>query len=197
MPASLYVRVICARPSPRCAQPWEDPVCPHGAHLAGRTREGDDDPSVGSLHPPAGRGAVLVGDRQSRGDDPGLLQVHLRERDAAAGPQAAEPRLQVAVDETGLAAQLSDRLAREIVGRGPETTGGDDEVGTIQTRRHGVADDLAIVGKGGDPSDPDAVAGQRARQLTGVRVARLADRDLGADREEFGDEQPSDGRVHG
>ena len=53
---------------------------------------------------PAGRGPVRVGQRLRRRDQPGLLEVELRERHPAPRPELAQPRLEVGVDGRRLAA---------------------------------------------------------------------------------------------
>ena len=79
-------------------KPRQDPALPHRPHLARRSGQGHDDAAVGPVHPPAGRGASVVGDRRRRGDEPGLLEVRLGEgdaradrRDGAATPPAPGP----------------------------------------------------------------------------------------------------------
>ena len=151
-------------------------VGPHRAHLARRTGQRDDDAPVGPADEPARRGAVRVGQRDGRPDQPGLLEVELGEGHVAPPPQLAQPRLEVRIGFRRLVAHGGDRLAGQVVRGRTEAAGRDDQVRPLERRGEGIGDRDEVVGQRGQPGHPDAETGQRASDLPGVRVARLADR---------------------
>ena len=140
----------------------------------------------GRLDPPARRRAVGVREGLRRWDEPRLLEVDLGHRHAAPRPEAAQPGLEVRIDGRRLAGDGGDRLTGEVVRRRPEAAGRDDEVRALERRRERGGDALEVVGQGLDPADRDPEPGQAAGEIAGVRVARLADRQLAADAEQLG-----------
>ena len=85
------------------------------------------------------------------------------------------------------AAAIASRVRSS--GVGPEPAGRDDEVGPAQAGRERLGHLVEVVGEGGQAGDPDAHPGQRAGQLPGVRVARLADGQLAADAQQLGGQE--------
>ena len=166
-----------------------DPVAPHRAQLARRAWQQDGHAPVRPVDPPAGRRAVGIRDRRRRRDQPGLLEVDLRERDAAPLEEPAQPGLLHRVDRRDLADRGRERLAGEVVGRRAEAAGGDDEVDALERLRERRGDERQVVRERDDPPDGDAAERQRPGQLAAVRVARLARRQLAADGKELGDVQ--------
>ena len=92
-----------------------------------------------------------------------------------------------------LADEPGDRLPRQVVGRRPEPAGRDDELGALERLAERRSHRVEVVGQRRDPADDDAPACQVARQIARVRVSRLADRELGPDREQLGGPD----RLHG
>ena len=89
-------------------------------------------------------------------------------------------------------ADRRDRLAGQVVGRRSEAAGRDDQVGALESRRAKASVTVVeVVGQGRQPDDPRRPAGQRAGQLAGVGVARVADGQLGADAQHLGRQQSS------
>ena len=172
-------------PEAASAQPRENPVAPHRPHLAGRAGQEDDDAPVGTIDPPAGRGAVGVRDRDCRRDEPGLLEVDLRERDAAPVEQSPEPSLEPRVDDRGLADRGGDGLPGQVIGCRPEAAGRDDQVDRGEALAKRPGDQAEIVRQGDDPADADAVLAEGAGKLAAIRVAGLAGRQLAPDREQL------------
>ena len=172
-------------------EPRLDLVRPHRPHLARRPGQRDDHAAIGPVDPPAGRGAVGVGEHRTRRQHPRLLEVGLGERLAATRPQAPQPLERRLIHDRLLATGLRDRLARQVVRRRTEAARRDDEVGTAECGAQRVHDRGEVVREVRDADDPHAQAHQRAGQLAAVGVGRLADRQLGADREQLGrDDRP-------
>ena len=175
---------VAARPD--IPQPGQYVLRPDRSHFARWSGQGHDDPAVRTVHPPGRRGAIVVRESHRRRDQPGLLEVHFRERHSPARPEAPQPDLESRVDHRLLSGQRGDRLPGQVVGCRSETAGRDDEVDALERvgecRRH----DGQVVRHGLDPADPYPQVGQAPRQLPGVRVARLADRQLRADAEKLG-----------
>ena len=125
------------RPPRPLAQARGHLLVPHALHLRRGAGHGDDDAPL-LLDPPAGGGAAGVGDGAGGGDEPGLLQVALREGDAAGGEEGPQLLLQCRVHARLLPQDGSDGLPRQIVVGGAQAAGGDDQVGAPV----GAADDL-------------------------------------------------------
>ena len=185
MPVRRSVRTTLSRPTPLAAsRGWTS-----FAHIGRISRGGPGSVTItraiGPVDPPAGRGAVGVREHRARRQHPGLLEVGLRERLAAARPQSAQPLERRLIHDRLLAAGLRDRLAGQVVRRRTEATRGDDDVGTAECGAQRVHDRGEVVGEVRDADDPDAQAHERAGQLAAVGVGRLADRQLGPDREQL------------
>ena len=170
---------------PARPEPWQGLVMPHRPHLARGTGQGHDDPAVRPRHEPAGRGAVRVGQGARRGDQPGLFEVELGEGHVATRPELAQPRLEGAVDDRGLADDGGDRFTGEVVGRGTQAAGRDDEVRAAQGVGEGRGDDLETIWQGRDPRDGHAGLGERPGELARVGVPGFPDRQLRADAQEL------------
>ena len=118
-----------------------------------------------STRRPAGRptspGAVPFGfgQRRRRRDQPGLLQVHLGERHARAGPSRSRSQRSSSGSTAGVladAAAIASRVRSSGVGpRPPVDTTRSARRGARRTRRATVAE---LVGQGLDPPDRDARA---------------------------------------
>src|SRR5204863_8915479 len=76
-----------------------------------------------------------------------------------------------------------DGLAGEIVRRGTQTARCDHEVRPLEALPEGVADDFEPIRHRGDAADEHAAAYEVLREIARVRVARVADGELGADGE--------------
>ena len=149
-------------------------------------------PSGRSTHQP---GAVpfAVRDRRRRRDAPGLLEVDRREGHAPPVPQPWSQASRAGIDHRDLVARRRDGLPGQVVRRGPEAAGRNDEIGALESVPERLRDRVEIVGECLEPSHPDARLGERARQLAGVRVAGLTDGQLGADREQLSGAQRAGG----
>ncbi len=134
-------------PESAIAEPRQGPVEPHRPHLARRSGQGDDGATVGPGDPPTGRRAVVVGDGERRRDEPGLLEVHLGERQSAALPQGPQPGLETGIDGRNLTTGRRDRLAGQIVGRGAEAAGRHHEIGPLEGRPERSAHGRQVVGQ--------------------------------------------------
>jgi hypothetical protein len=164
----------------------QDPVGPHRAHLAGRAGQEDRHPAVRAVHPPSRGGPVRVGDGRRGRDPPCLLQVDLGKANASLREKAAKPPLQHRIDDWHLADRCGHRLAGQVVRGRADAAGRDDEVDRRERLPKRGGDRREIVGQGDDAANVDAEPGQRPGQLAAVRVARLAVRDLAADRQQRG-----------
>ena len=94
IPVSRYVRDATSRPEAGRLEARQRMIGPHRPHLAWRTGQGDDDPAGPMAHEPPRCGPVRVRQRLRRRDEPGLLEVQLRERACrgASRARAARPR---------------------------------------------------------------------------------------------------------
>jgi hypothetical protein len=112
---------------------------------------------------------------------------------ASARPHGLEPREDVRVHGHGLAADLGDRLTGEVVRRWAEAARGDHELRPAERGPDRLDDDCEVVRQVGDPRHGHAVGNERTREVPAVGVDRLADRQLGADREQLGAEDGAGG----
>jgi hypothetical protein len=183
-----------AGPEAPRGEPGLDLGGPHRPQLSRRPGQGDHDPAVGPIEPPARRRAEIVRQRDGRRDPPGLLEVRRGEGEAPPIEEADEPRLELGIDARRLADDGGDRLAREVVGRRPEPARRDDEVSSPERVAHGVAHRLEVVRQGHDPEDADPCRRERPRVLARIRVDRLADGDLAADGQQLGGPDRAVGR---
>ena len=174
---------ICAKATG--LKPGVGMVMPHRPHLARWSGQGDDHATVRARDEPSGRRPVRVGQRNGGRDQPRLLAVGLRERHRPAGPHVAQPRLLLGVHDRCLAAHPGDRLARQVVRRGSQATGGHDEIGPAQAGGERFGHHIESIGDGRHAADDDACRRQRCRELSGVGVSGLADGDLRADAQEL------------
>ena len=152
---------------------------PHRAHLARRPGQRDDDPAVGPVDPPAGRRPVRVRQRRRRRDEPGLLEVHRRERHPAPRPELAQP----APRGPGRPPAPRRRPPRSPRGSGRPASGRGRRSrrrGRPGRARSANASRTASSssGRAWIRRDRDAEPGQAPGELAGVRVARLADGQL-------------------
>ena len=104
-----------------------DVVLPHVGHLAWHAGHRDD-PFPVLLDAPSGGGAVRVGERARRLDEPCLLAVALRHHDPACREPGAELSLESQIHRRCFVHRRGDRLAGEVVLRWPKAPGGDDEI---------------------------------------------------------------------
>ena len=185
MPASRNVRVATSPPAPRVAEPRQDLVVPHRAHLARRPGQRDDTPPSGRLtHQP---GAVPFAFGSASAD--GMSQACLRlisgngmpRRDQSPRSQASRSGSTAGVSPA--TAAIASRVRSSGVGPRPpvEMTRSARSRAVREARR----DDVEVVGQGLDPGDRDPEPGQAPGELAGVRVAGLADRQLAADAQEL------------
>ena len=130
---------------PEFPQPRQRLVRPHRAHLARRPGQRDDDPAVGSGDEPARGGAIGIGQRTRRREEPGLLEVELGECDPAARPELAQPGLELGVHDRRLAAGRGDRLAGQVVRCRPEPARRDHEIDPVEGSRERRGDVLELV----------------------------------------------------
>ena len=195
IPASRSVRLATSAPAPRARRRGRTSSLPDRAHLARRAGQRDDRPGRR-----AGRPTSRAPSRSAfgRASADGMSHACLRFIAGMGIPRRAHsPRSHAS--RSGSTAGVSpsdrgDRLAGQVVRRRAEAAGRDDEVGAGRARpRRRVADRVEVVGEGLDPADRDADRRQAPGQLAGVRVARLADRQLGADAEQLGGQERSDG----
>ena len=94
----------------------------------------------GPLDPPAGGGPVRVGQRLGTVDQPRLLEVRRHERRLrAARTWPRSQRSQLRVDVRLEPAHRRDRLARQVVRRGPEPAGRDHQVGATRGPRRNAS----------------------------------------------------------
>ncbi len=105
---------------------------------------------------------------------------------SAPGPQAAQPGLQARVHGRLLAHDEGDRLAGQVIRRRAEAAGRDDQVCPPEGCPERAGDGPEAIGQDVDPGDPDACFGQAAGDLAAVRVARIADGQLGPDGQQLG-----------
>src|SRR5215216_7108721 len=109
-----------------------DLLLPHARHLGGGAGHGDDEGAV-LLGPPAGGGAARIGDGARAGGEPGLLEVALGHGGAAAGEPGAQLLFELGIDPGGLAEEVGDGVAGDVVLGGAEAAGGEDEVGALKS----------------------------------------------------------------
>ena len=85
------------------------------------------------------------------------------------------------------AEQLGDQIAREVVGCGAKSAGGDDEVGAGQRFTHGLLDIRTRVRHGDLPADGVAEVGQAAAKPLLMGVEDAAQQEFTAGVDEFDD----------
>ena len=112
-----------------------DGVRPHGEHLGRHAGEGEDAAWRAAVAWDRScrcrGGAVGIGNRPAAARELGLQGVALRHRAGAAGEEFADVlECRIVLDEVD-AGGGGDRFAGEIVGRGAEAAGGDDEIGPV------------------------------------------------------------------
>ena len=161
---------------------------PHPLQLRGRAGHGDDDAAV-LLHPPAGGGAARVGDRAGGGDEHRLLDVALREAEAAGGEEGAQPLLHLFVHVHLLVQAEGDRLAGEVVLGGAEAAGDEDEVGALVGAAYRLRQALEVVADGGNVVHVDAHGRQADGEVLRIGVEDLAEQYLRANGDDL--------RLHG
>ena len=177
------------RPTPRAASRGSA----SSGHIGRISRGG---PGSATISPPSGRSTHQPGRRpvrvrqgRRRRDEPGLLEVHLRERHPAPRPRASRSQASRSGSTAGVSpttAAIASRVRSSGVGPRPpvETTRSARPTARPRTRR---ATASRSSGSADDPADRDARSPVRlAGEVAGVRVAGLADRQLGADAQELG-----------
>src|SRR5205823_1913060 len=97
----------------------------------------------------------------------------------------AQLPLEVGVDAWRLADGGRDRLARQVVLRGAQATGANDEVAAIQGPAHDLGGATEVVADRRHPIEVDAEVGQTAGEISGVRVDDVAEEELGPDRQKL------------
>ena len=154
IPASRSVRLAIVRAGAAVAESRQHLRLPDRAHLARRAGQGDDDPAVRSVDQPGGRGPVAVRQRLGRRDEPGLLEVHLRDmamprRDQSSRSQASRSGIDGRGPRPATAA-IASRVRSSGVGPSPPVDT------TRSARPSAVAnasrDRVEVVGEGLDPA---------------------------------------------
>ena len=161
-----------------------DAVLEHRAALERRAGQHDDQAAV-RLEGAAGGGAPVVDEDGAALRQHDLLEVVFGHVGVALFVEPAQARFLLLVQDELFAEGGGDGLLREIIARGAEAARGDDHVRPLL----GAADDLletaGIVAHDGLPEDVDAELREQARDVRGVGVDRLAEQQLGADRDDF------------
>ena len=196
IPASRSVRLATSVPTARSPESWQT----SSIHIGVISRGG---PGSATIRPPSARsthqpGAVPFGfaSGDARRQQPGLLQVHLREGRSAPGPELAQPALERRVDGR----RLADTRPRSPHGSGrPASDRGrrsrrpdrpDRPPSGTRPRRPARSSGRARIRRTATPS----AVSRRARS-PGVGVARLADRQLRPDAEELGGQDRAVGHL--
>ena len=186
-PASRYVRDATSAPRPTASRRGSASSFHIGRISRGGPGRATMTPPLRPPDEPAGRGAVRVRECLGRRDQPGLLEVELRERASRAGVHRSRSHASVPGSTATVSSQRRrDRLAGQVVGCGPEPAGRYHEVGACQAIAERGRHRGEIVRQRGQSQDPHAEGGQSSGELTGVRVSGVADRQLAADAEKLG-----------
>src|SRR5207302_1150822 len=115
----------------------------------------------------------------------------LGEWQPASREQRPQPGIELGVDGRRLPDRRRDRLAGQVVRCWPEAARRDHEIAMIEGGPERVSDRLEIVWERGEPRYRHTPGGELPSQLAGIRVAGLADRELGSDREDLGGQEGS------
>lgn len=175
------------------AQQWDDAGLEHGMQFAGRARQEDDNRCGGTkaagwnLNEQARGGAVWIGEDLGAARDEGLNPGLGRHETLAGGEELFN-----VLEERGIlaelgAGELGDERASEIIARGAEPAGDQDEIGPGQSLAEGVVDRLGVVGDGSLPGESVAEGGELAGDPLGVGVEDGAQHEFAAGINELDD----------
>ena len=158
----------------------------NAAHLARDAGQHRDPPATLVLEPDPGRRTVIVAQLARASGQHGLLAVrggHLALEDPL--EPLLHPGEVLLVEHHAATEQRSDRRLGQIVARRSEAAGRDHPAGAVETITHGARDRGGRVTHRRPPRDLHPFGRERARQVRGVGVDRVAEQQLVADRDDF------------
>ena len=157
---------------------------PHGVALARGAGQHEHMLAV-CLERAAGRGAPFIHEHCAALGQPGLLFV-VRGHLAADGLEKALDAVERGLVQRQLFAEYGrQRLLGQVVQRGAEAAGGDDDVRAVAGGLDDVAQARRVVADHGLVKYVDAELGQALRDDLRIRVDNVAQQDLGADGDQF------------
>ena len=137
------------------------------------------------LHRQAGRGAVAVLQHESAFGYACLHKCADGHGAIALLEETFDVRGDARVFVQGFAKQFGDEIARDVIRRGAEAAGADDEVGVIGGLTDGVLDGAAFIGDGHLALDEVAAIGELAAEPLLVGIEDAAEHQLGAGVDDF------------
>ena len=162
----------------------DHPGLQHEAHLPGRAGQLDHRGAVRD-EGEAGRGAVKVGENGAALRQHGLAQVVFRHYPVFLSEEGPDLLRLLLMQLERHAENFADDVLGQVVVGGAQAPGGDDEVGPVPGRLHGLPQPGGVVPHHALPIDADAQAPEGGAQLFRVGVHDVPQQELRAHAEDL------------